>query len=403
MDADICGKINQEHGEQMQCQDDAILVVPSIEIVPNHSEQIALLNTLQSFSIGQPNDPLYSQQWGMLSTKWDSIWQEYSDSNPRETVVAVIDTGIDFTHPDLINSVWTNPDEIPGDGIDNDGNGYVDDVHGWNFVSKNNNPTDDHGHGTHVSGIIGAQIQNGIGVAGVAKNVKIMPIKVLNAYGRGSISNIIAAIDYSLRKGVHISCNSYGGAVSLPLAQAALAAGRLGQLLVVAAGNEGSASPLSPCADSGICVGSVQLGDEGVETISPFSNWGPHVHVAAPGAYILSTYPVAKGSYVRMSGTSMAAPFVAGLAAMILGSNTKSLSVSDIRNLIINNVVKYPGLHDKVSTSGVLDISATFASSRSTGEEGEVSTAGTPIPSFSIKSSNVSWILSIVLIILAFN
>ena len=147
-----------------------------------------------------PNDPLFGNTWGMNNTTSQlndidapQAWDIYTgDPNYR---VAVIDTGIDFNHPDLQGNIWVNPGEIAGDGIDNDGNGYIDDVSGWNFVTNTNNPQDGNGHGTHVSGTIAAKGNNGIGVAGVAWNAKIVPLKFLSDTGSGTTANAIKAID----------------------------------------------------------------------------------------------------------------------------------------------------------------------------------------------------------------
>ena len=136
-------------------------------------------------------------------------WNVFTGS--AATVVAVIDTGVDYTHPDLAANMWVNPGEIPGNGIDDDGNGFVDDVHGYDFVNNDGDPMDDHGHGTHVAGTIGAVGNNGMGVTGVNWHVRIMALKFLDARGTGTVANAIRALDYAVANGATVSNNSYGG------------------------------------------------------------------------------------------------------------------------------------------------------------------------------------------------
>ena len=201
-----------------------------------------------------PNDPTFSQLWGLNNVGQSGgvanadinapeAWNTTTGS--RTVVVAVIDTGIDYTHPDLAANAWHNPGEVAGDGIDNDGNGYVDDVYGWDFANNDSNPMDDNGHGTHVSGTIGAVGNNGVGVAGVNWQVSIMGLKFLSGAGSGSTSGAIAAINYATRMrrdfGINIvaSNNSWGGGgFSTSLRDAIEAGGRAGILFVAAAGNE---------------------------------------------------------------------------------------------------------------------------------------------------------------------
>ena len=169
------------------------------------------------------SDPLFGNLWGLNNTgqiggTFDAdidapeAWEVATGSS--STLVAVIDTGIDYTHPDLAANIWTNPGEIPGDGKDNDGNGFVDDVHGYDFVNGDGDPMDDHSHGTHVAGTIGA-VSNDVGVVGVNWNVQLMAVKFLDASGNGTISDAVSAIDYAVRMGARISNNSWSGGLSL--------------------------------------------------------------------------------------------------------------------------------------------------------------------------------------------
>ena len=238
-------------------------------------------------------------------------------------VVAVIDSGMQLNHGDLAGNLWTNPGEIAGNGIDDDDDGYVDDVHGWDFVGDDNLPNDDFGHGTHVAGTLAAVGNNGIGVVGVAYSSRIMPLRVLDGSGQGYVSDAVRAIDFATRHGVRVSNNSWGytGAASQVLYDAIQAAGAAGQLVVTAAGNSSAdidAIPEYPAAydlPNIISVAATTQDDH----LAVFSNYGAAgVDVAAPGEHILSTLP---GGYGFADGTSMASPHVAGVAALLLAAH----------------------------------------------------------------------------------
>ena len=228
-------------------------------------------------------------------------------------------TGVDYNHEDLRNQMWVNSGEIPGDGIDNDGNGYVDDVYGYDFHNNNGDPMDSNGHGTHCAGTIGAEAGNSIGVAGVSWKPQIMALKFLGASG-GSTADAIRALDYAVMMGAQISSNSWGGGgYSQALVDAIDAAAEANHLFIVAAGNDGrdnEITPTYPCSydrPNMICVASTDSAND----ISSFSNWGTTVvHIAAPGSRIYSTYP--NNQYEFLSGTSMATPHVSGVAALVL-------------------------------------------------------------------------------------
>jgi subtilisin family serine protease len=232
----------------------------------------------------------------------------------RDIIVAVVDTGIDFFHEDLRSNIWVNTKEIPGNGIDDDGNGYVDDVYGFDFVSNDNDPFDDHFHGTHVAGTIGAMGNNGLGVVGVNWNVRIMAVKAFDEQGGGTVSAAIGALHYAVVNGARIINCSWGlEDHSRALADAIAEAQAAGVLVVAAAGNSRTDAPFYPAAyDSVIAVASVN--NKGQR--SNFSNFGAHVDISAPGEQILSTVPDSK--YDTVSGTSMAAPHVSGVAALVL-------------------------------------------------------------------------------------
>ena len=280
-----------------------------------------------------PNDPSFSSLWGMTGEHGinaPSAWDLNTGS--QDVVVAVIDTGVDYNHPDLSPNIWVNSGEIMGNNRDDDGNGYIDDVYGWNAYAGSGNPMDDNGHGTHVSGTIGAAGNNGLGVVGVNWKVKIMGLKFLSSTGSGSLSAAVEAINYMVtmkNRGVNIrvSNNSWGGGgYSQTLHAAIQRAEAAGILFVAAAGNESNdndANPSYPATYNVANVISVAAIDrEG--NMATFSNYGAqNVDIAAPGVSILSTYP--GGGYTSLSGTSMATPHVAGALALLL-SNEPSLS-----------------------------------------------------------------------------
>ena len=293
-------------------------------------------------------------------------WKKYdAKSGKRQVIVALIDTGVDITHPELSGSIWTNTGEIPGDGIDNDGNGYIDDIYGWNFYDNNAQVftgTDDN-HGTHSAGTIAAA-RNGVGTVGICDPayVKIMVIKTLGtSSGVGTVSNVVKAIRYAQANGASI-CNLSFGTMkySEELYQAIKDSG---MLFIVAAGN-GDASgngysideqPMYPASfelDNIISVANLRFDGQ----LDRASNYGVRsVDLAAPGNYILST--ITGNDYAYMSGTSMAAPMVTGTAAMLYSCDA-SLSLMDVRNRILQSARPLESLSGKVATGGMLDAGA---------------------------------------------
>lgn len=262
----------------------------------------------------------------------DKAWK-YLEDNGKDAggdssvIVAVIDTGVDYNHIDLKQNIWINKLEIPGNGIDDDDNGYVDDVYGWNFVGNNNDPMDDNGHGTHVAGIIGAA-NNDIGVTGVAYNCKIMPIKDGNSSGYFNNSDIASAITYAYMNGADVINMSFGGTSVTMAVQEALEKAYSRSFLVAAAGNDARQNeyyyPGIPVetvypASFSFVDGVMSVG--GSNTASVFTNFDSikenkiEYECFAPGEYISSTFP--GNRYARLSGTSMAAPVVSGIAALL--------------------------------------------------------------------------------------
>ena len=340
-------------------------------------------NYLCSTTDTTPNDPFFGEMWGLRNSgpstssvkagadiaatrAWDLT------TGSETVVVAVIDTGVYLQHADLASNAWVNPREIPGNGIDDDANGLVDDVNGWNFFANNNRVYTDpavDGHGTHVAGTIGAVGNNGLGVTGVAWQVKLMSLKFLDKTP-GAIDGAVRAINYVIeqkRRGVNvkvINASWISSGDSRALHDAIAAAGTSGILFVCAAGNGGADSigddndgtPTFPAAwtdlSSLISVAALDSGDN----LATFSNYGrATVSVAAPGVSILSTYPPdgssASGSYAYMEGTSMATPHVTGIAAL-LAARYPALVPAEIKQRIMATVQPLPGLVGKIAASG---------------------------------------------------
>ena len=267
-----------------------------------------------------PNDEGYSRQWGLAAIRAAEAWDVITGT--REIVIAVVDTGVDLSHPDLAAQVWTNPGEVPGNGLDDDGNGKVDDVHGWHFYQicsstecyamEDANVQDDHHHGTHVAGVAAAATDNRMGVAGVAWGARIMPVKVLGSDGEGWYDDIVRGILYAADNGARIINLSLGGPDPFPPLQEALAYARArGALSVAATGNKSEPVYYPAAYPEAMAVAATDSSD----ARGSFSNYGPAVSVAAPGVGVESTLP--GGQYGLLTGTSVAAPHVAGLAALI--------------------------------------------------------------------------------------
>ncbi|WKZ56762.1 MAG: S8 family peptidase [Bdellovibrionota bacterium] len=310
-----------------------------------------------------PNDAYAPNLWGMLGgaagMNASSAWDVSTGS--ADVVVAVVDTGVDYTHPDLAQNMWINSAEIPGNGIDDDGNGYVDDIHGINAAANSGNPYDNNGHGTHVAGTIGARGNNAIGVAGVNWNVRIMGLKFLGANGSGTLADAIKAIDYLVmmkNRGVNVRVanNSWGGGgYSAALYNAIAAAQGAGVIFVAAAGNEANDNDVSPSYPASYELDNVvsvaALDSSG--NLAGFSNFGAlGVDIAAPGVGILSTVP---GGYQNLSGTSMATPHVAGALALLLAYQP-TLSAAQAINRLYDSGVGLSSLQGLIRTGRRTDV-----------------------------------------------
>ncbi len=314
------------------------------------------------------NDPKADQLWNLNIARVPDAWNYVPAGSPgtTEVIVAVLDTGVNINHPDLKDNIWVNTAELNGKAdTDNDGNGFKNDVYGWNFYSNNNNVLDDNGHGTHVAGTIAAVGDNAIGIVGVAPNAKILPLKFLNASGNGFSSDATRAINYTTalklagNNIVAINC-SFGSTGAFPtLTTAILNAGSAGIVVVAAAGNESSnldvtkVYPASVDASNVITVGATTNTD----AWASYSNYGSAVDVAAPGSNIYSTVG---SSYGLKSGTSMATPFVSGMVALVAATNP-NLTPEQIKAAIVAGVDQLPHLANKVSSGGRVNAANTLA------------------------------------------
>ena len=303
-----------------------------------------------------PNDNRLNNQWALKKNmlNMEKAWEIGTGS--RDIVVGVVDNGIDYNHVDLKNNMYVNPGEIPDNGIDDDNNGYIDDVYGWNFIDNVKNGMDDQGHGTHCAGIIGAEGNNNIGVVGINWKVSLASLKFINKNGRGYTSDVIKAIDYATKMRFDILSNSWGGGLrSQALLNAIKRYKNSGGIFVVASGNSilnNDYYATYPCnydVNNLICVGS----NNEVDKLSYFSNYGKNkVHLVAPGSNILSTTP--ENNYLKKSGTSMAAPQVSGAIALIL--SLKKINVNEIKTLLSMTVDRICAYEDRVKWNGRLNV-----------------------------------------------
>ncbi len=328
---------------------------------------------------GIPSDTDFEKLWGIKNVgQMDAagqvgkpgadinvvpLWQR-GITGSRDVVVAVIDTGVQWDHPDLEANVYTNPGEAGGlaaNGKDDDGNGFIDDVHGWNFAAQTNASSDDHDHGSHCSGTIGGVGDNGKGVAGINWQVSILPVKFLDGQGGGTLEGAVESIKYATKMKVNIMSNSWGGGgYSEALKDAIVEAKNAGILFVAAAGNDGSDNDATPTYPASYDVENVVAvaATDNMDKLAEFSNYGKNrVHVAAPGVKVYST--IKGGAYDTFSGTSMACPHVAGVSALLLSANP-GWSFSEIKERLIKTSVPVAGLRRKVMAKGRVDANNAF-------------------------------------------
>ena len=332
---------------------------PSVlHVQPNYERRIVVT----------PNDPAWANDslWGLKRVNASAAWTAFPPQ-ARDVLVAVIDTGVNYRHADLAANIWTNPGEVAGNGLDDDGNGYVDDVHGIDTLNRDADPLDDNGHGTHTAGILGAEGNNGIGATGVAWSPRILACKALDSAGNGTDAAAIACFDYlidlKVRRGVNvrISNNSWGSVRDLSgpfphvLKDAVDATGQAGILNVFAAGNTNTnveSAPFDPASFSSPSIVSVAASDE-ADARAPFSNFGgTSIDLAAPGVNIFSTY---RDGYAYSNGTSMAAPYVSGTLALMAAQNP-SLAVDGLKTRLLASVDPLPQWAGLNATGGRLNV-----------------------------------------------
>jgi subtilisin family serine protease len=303
-----------------------------------------------------PNDPLYNSQWGIPACNIDDVWN--TTTGDSTAIIAILDTGVDWQHPDLASNIWKNKQEIPDNGRDDDGNGLIDDVRGWDYINEDNNPMDDNSHGTHLAGIAAAVGNNGIGIAGVNWKAKIMPVKVFQSSGKGDVATIAKGVTYASSKGatvINMSFGSYSESLTL---KNALANAYATSVLVAAAGNDALCIGPGLCPDKQLGMPmypggySFVLGVEANTTGSRagFSNYdqdGPvfsgysdllNYELKAPGDGILSCVP--GGNYREYNGTSMAAPLVAGAVSLY-----RKQKPTESQELLFGNLINSIGQH----------------------------------------------------------
>lgn len=365
-------RIRNHLGDAREVQ---VLEVPPGTDIPNmidrywrsglvlHAEPDYLLRTAVT-----PNDPSFASQWSLHNygqtggvpgadigarAGWNTL------TSASNVIVAIIDSGIRYTHEDLAANMWVNPGEIPGNDLDDDHNGYVDDLHGINSIDRSGDPMDPSGHGTHVAGIIGAVGDNEVGISGVAWRVQLMALRFIDDEGSGATSDAIECIDYARRHGAHIINASWGGGNHSSFMERAIQRARdAGISLVTGAGN--SAADID---DDPVYPGSynfdnivVVTGTDSSDNLAWYSNYGPTtVHLAAPGSQVYSTYGWSDNAYAHQTGTSMSAPLVAGALALM-----RARYPEDDHRLLIERLLatakRLPALEGKTISGGRLNL-----------------------------------------------
>ncbi|MEN9811189.1 MAG: hypothetical protein RLZZ488_2756 [Pseudomonadota bacterium] len=299
--------------------------------------------------VAAPSDPLLPSLWGLKKINVTGLWPQFNSAG--KIVIAVLDTGVDSTHEDLRDNIWRNPGEVQGNGIDDDNNGFVDDIQGWDFVNNDADPADSHGHGTHCAGTIAARGNNGLGVVGVNWTASVMPVRVIANSGFTNDFDIFRGTAYAIANGAMVLSNSYGGiAGSVLMSEAVKASQNAGRLFVAAAGNDSEPKALYPAYYTKTFTNVLSVAaTTDYDVLSYFSNRGDGVDVAAPGSNIVSTMP--GNRYMSLNGTSMATPHVAGVAALLWNA-VPQRTVSQLRSAIFAGSDSFAALSGLVAAGG---------------------------------------------------
>ena len=364
-------------------------VEEAIEVLGNDHDVVYVEpNYTGKIQATTPNDTDYGELWGLDNTAQEvnkttgtvdadiaatKAW-DTEDGTTNSIIVAVIDTGINYNHTDLDGNIWSNVGD-PVNGADDDGNGYTDDIRGWDFVDSDNDPVDEHAsyHGTHVAGIIGAEGNNATGVVGVTWQCKLMPLRAANAAGVLTNANIISAIDYAITKGAKVINASFSTSAQSTLKEAIESARDSGILFVAAAGNDSAALADNPARytteiNNVIAVAATDQNDDlwsdsgGTQQGSNYST--SSVDVAAPGVNIYSTQSSGPDTYGFLSGTSMSTAFVSGLAALLWAELGAATPYQDIKSQILNGVDVKTSLDGKVATEGRINANTSLDKDR---------------------------------------
>lgn len=367
-DRDLSGLYRLRMDNANVTVDEAVTRLKELEEV-DYAEPNYLVFTMSTDADIYTAEPLYTEQWGPAAINLDQLWAVPKLEGAERPVIAILDTGIDITHPDLADNIWTNPAESSGaEGEDDDNNGFADDVHGWDFINQTAKIADYNGHGTHCAGIAAAVGDNGIGITGANPDAYIMPITVFQSDGTGDIATIIQGIDYATDNGADFLSMSFGSYAYSIAQEQALAKAYSKATLVAAAGNDGRCiytnhhqpgpGPCFPAAFTFV------LGVEAANAL--FSNWdcdGPvysaygeeqlyNYELSAPGVNIYSTYP--QGRYKAMNGTSMACPLAAGAISRLMQSKSYEYQVIN-REILFGDLI-----HGANQQTGIMDIMAAY-------------------------------------------
>lgn len=311
------------------------------------------------------NDPRLSELWGLEKIEAPKVWSQATNT-PR-VVIGVIDSGINYRHPDLAANVWRNPGEIPGNGVDDDQNDYIDDIHGIDLLDKDGDPMDDLGHGTHIAGTIGAVKNNAIGAAGVSPEVQLIGLRIFSVDAFSTIAEAATAYEYAIGlnlKGVNLRVinNSWGGTYpSRTMKDAICTAADYGIISVCGAGNDHQNNDYKPFYPAGYdCPGNISVAASArSDEPAVFSNYGgTTVHLAAPGSLIVNAYKGAP-DYATLSGTSVANAHVTGAVALLLAKKP-GLTPADVRSILIRSVDRVPAWEGKVIANGRLNVAKAF-------------------------------------------